>query len=179
MDEVSLSAGQVAGGQVPPVCARHGQPAVMTRKLRLISKPPTWAAFLIILGALPYLIAVLATRKTVNAPQWPFCDRCKSERTRTLGIGVGVVGLGFLLFVIGIATTDSDSAVGPLLLLAGFLGLMVGLIVAVRSGWVVQSRAMVSRDGNAVTVRKPAEAFVQQAFGAPGQQPQQQYYQQY
>jgi hypothetical protein len=177
MDEVAVPAGRVAGGQVPPICAKHGQPAAMTKKLRLISKPPGWAFALIILGALPYLIAVLATRKTVIAPQWPFCDQCKAERSRVLGIGLGILGLGLLLFVVGIAASDPDSAVGPLMLLFGFIALLAGLIVAVRGNWVFQSRAMVSRDGGSVVVRKPADQFVHQVYG-PDQQ-QQQYYQQY
>src|SRR3954451_17890463 len=106
MEELSLPAGRVIAGQLPQICTKHGQPASMTRKIRLISKPPTWARFLIILGALPYLIAVLATRKTVNAPAWPYCNQCKSDRMRGIGIGFGVMGLGVLLFIVGISLSS-------------------------------------------------------------------------
>jgi hypothetical protein len=178
MEELSLPAGRVIAGQLPQICTKHGQPASMTRKLRLISKPPAWARFLIILGALPYLIAVLATRKTVNATAWPFCAQCQSDRTRKIGIGLGVLALGLLLFFVGIATIGNDSAVGPLLFLVGFITLLVGIVVAAQGGWIGQARAFVSADGDSVIVRKPADAFAQQAYGATGHQ-QQQYNQRY
>ncbi|WP_432976100.1 hypothetical protein [Dactylosporangium sp. CA-233914] len=172
---LQLPAGQVAAGHLPPVCPRHGEPALEMKKLRLISKPPPWAAFLIILGGIVYVIVVMALRKTVNAAAWPWCATCKANRSRNLGIGLGVLALGLLLFVVGIATIDGDA--GPMLLLLGLVVLIVGIVFAARSGYQAVAGAFVSQDGNFVEVAKPDPRF-QQALQY-GQAPPQPQYPQY
>lgn len=169
---VTIPAAQVAAGQLPHVCARHGEQPIEMKNIRLISKPPPWAPLLILAGGIVYVIVVSAMRKKVQAPAWPLCAQCKAQRSRNLGIGLGVVGLGVLLFVIG-AAVGSDN--GSILLLLGFFALLAGLVVAARSNYQVISSAFVSQDGNFVEVTKADERFAQalrQVGAAP--QPQQQ-----
>ena len=45
---------------------------------------PRWAALLILVGMVPYLIVVLALRKTVQAPYWPMCTDCDARRRKML-----------------------------------------------------------------------------------------------
>jgi hypothetical protein len=154
---ITVPAGQVAAGQLPHICPRHGEQPIEMKKVRLVSKPPPWTAVLILLGGIVYLIVVMVLRKTVQAPAWPWCAQCKAARTRNLGIGLGVAALGILLFVIGASLGDD----GAVLFLFGFIALLVGLIVAARSNPQVVSSAFVSQDGSAVEILKGDERFAQ------------------
>jgi hypothetical protein len=169
---VTIPAGQVAAGHLPPLCPRHGEQPIEMKKLRLFSKPPPWAAVLILLGVIVYLIVVLVMRKKVEAPAWPWCAQCKAQRSRNLGIGLGVLGVGLLLFVGGAAMGSSDMA--PIVILLGFVGLLVGLIVALRANPQVVSSAFVSRDGQFVEVAKADQRFAQ-ALGQGVRPPAAQY----
>ncbi|MEV8514859.1 hypothetical protein [Dactylosporangium sp. NPDC051484] len=155
---VTVPAGQVAAGQLPQICPRHGEAPIEMKKLRLISKPPSWAPLLIILGGIVYVIVVSALRKTVQAPAWPWCEQCKAKRSRNLGIGLGVLALGLLLLVIG-AAIGSDS--GAMLLLVGLFVALAGLIVALRANPQVITGAFVSRDGQFVEIAEADQRFVQ------------------
>lgn len=169
---ITLPAGQVASGQLPHVCPRHGEQPIEMKRLRLISKPPPWAPFLIILGGIVYVIVVSALRKKVEAPAWPWCAQCKAQRSRNIGIGLGVLGAGILLLVIG-GALGSDS--GAMLLLFGFIVALVGLVIALRSNPQVISSAFVSQDGNSVEIAKADERFVQALQGGQPAVQQQQY----
>ncbi|MEV6930241.1 hypothetical protein AB0M46_37965 [Dactylosporangium sp. NPDC051485] len=164
---IRIPAGQVAAGHLPPVCPRHGEHALEMKKLRLISKPPSWAAVLILLGGIVYLIVVMALRKTVHAAAWPWCEQCKAARSRNLGIGLGVLGLGLLLIVVGIATIDGSA--GPLLFLVGLVALVVGIVFAARGGAQAVSGAFVSQDGNFVEIAKDDPRFGQALGGRQAQ----------
>src|SRR3954469_10749439 len=169
---IQIPAGQVAAGQLPHVCPRHGEPAIEMKKIRLISKPPPWAAFLIILGGIVYLIVVMVLRKTVQAAAWPWCEQCKASRSRSLRIGLGVLGLALLLIIIGVATINNDA--GPMLFLVGLVALIVGLVSTARAAYQPVAGAFVSQDGAYVEVPKHDGRF-QQALkygSAPPQQPQ-------
>jgi hypothetical protein len=167
---VTLPAAQVAAGHLPHVCPRHGEPAIEMKKLKLISKPAPWTPILILLAVIVYLIVVMAMRKTVQAPAWPWCAQCKASRSKMLGIGWGLVGLGVLMFVIGAATADSDA--GPLLLFVSWIVLLAGIIVAARGGKQAVTGAFVSQDGNFVEVKKSDPRFQQALQGGQPQQPQ-------
>ncbi|MEU7868652.1 hypothetical protein [Dactylosporangium sp. NPDC049140] len=154
---IQLPAGQVAAGHLPHVCPRHGEPAIEMKRMRLVSKPPPWAAVLIILGGIVYAIVVMVLRKTVQAAAFPWCAQCKAARSRNLGIGFGVLALGLLLIVGGIATIDGDA--GPMLFLLGLVVLIVGIVVASRSNYQVISGAYVSQDGQRVELTKVDPRF--------------------
>ena len=156
MQMVRIPAAAVAAGQVPQVCARHGEPAVTTKNFKIISKPPVWAAPLIVLGALPYLIVVMILRKTTVASAWPWCAACGSLRKKLLGIGLGAIAASILLTAALIAV-DSDAA--GLALVLTFIVVLVGLIVALRSGTQPISGAFTSSDGQFVDVPKAHDRF--------------------
>ncbi len=159
MSVITLPAAQVAAGagHLPPVCPRHGEPAVEHRSIKLISKPPAWAAIFILGGGILYLIIVLAVRKSVQAPAWPWCATCTAQRRKLLAIGLPLVGAGVLLFAGGIAT---NSAEGALVALVGVLVLLAGTIVAARGGAVPMTGAVVSKDGGHVEIAKGSDRFL-------------------
>src|SRR5262249_22509319 len=96
-----------AGYGVPRVCARHGEPAVGVKTL-FRSRTPGWAYALLALGVLPFLIAVHATRKSMLAPSWPFCARCKALRTRNLVLGWSGIAVGIALSCAMGAVANAD-----------------------------------------------------------------------
>lgn len=167
MPGTQLPAGWVAAGYgIPDVCARHGELPVQQRKLQIISRPPPWSYVLILLGAIIFLIVVLVTRKTVKAPHWPFCARCKQQRGRLLAIGLTVIGLAAVAVVGAIAligSVGSDSAAPGLVLLGAFVLLLAGIVVAARSAPVAVAGAQVSRDGAWILVERAHPHFAHRA----------------
>lgn len=159
MSVITLPAAQVAAGagHLPPVCPRHGEPATEQRSVKLISKPPAWAAIFILGGGILYLIIVLAIRKTVKAPAWPWCATCTAQRKKLLAIGLPLLAVGVLLFVGGIALNSSE---GGLLAVLGVIVLLAGTIVAARGGEVPMTGAMVSGDGQYIEVKKGSDRFL-------------------
>jgi hypothetical protein len=159
MPVITLPAAQVAAGagHLPPVCPRHGEPAVEQRKLKLISKPPAWAAIFILGGGILYLIIVLAVRKTVKAPAWPWCATCGAQRKKLLAIGLPLLAVGLLVLFGGIAA-NSDAT--PVLALLGIVILLVGAIVAARGGELPVTGALVSGDGQRVEINKGSDRFL-------------------
>ncbi|MGI5237428.1 hypothetical protein [Dactylosporangium sp. CA-139066] len=169
---LTVPAGQVAAGQLPQICPRHGEQPIEMKRVRLVSKPPPWSYALILGGGILFAIVVSAVRKRVDAPAWPWCAQCKAARQRNALIGLGVLALGILLFIIGVGMGDD----GGFLALIGFFAFIAGLIVALRSNPQVVTTASVSQDGNFVEIVKGDERFAQalQQFGqpaAPAQQP--------
>jgi len=156
MPMIQIPAAQVAAGHLPQVCAKHGQPATGTKSVKIISKPPAWAAVLIIVGVLPYLIVVMLLRKTVPAPAWPWCEQCTAERKTRLSVGFGVLALGLLLFAGAVALNNDTSA---LLGLVGFVALLAGIIVAARGATLPITGAFASKDGQFVEVPKGSDHF--------------------
>jgi hypothetical protein len=156
MPMVRIPAAVVAAGQVPQVCGRHGEPAVTTKKFKVVSKPPAWTAVLILLGVLPYMIVVLALRKTAMASAWPWCAACVSLRKKLLGIGLGAIAVPILLTVLLIA--GGSDAAGPAFGLT-FIFVLVGLIVALRAGTQPITGAFTSSDGQFVEVPKAHDRF--------------------
>jgi hypothetical protein len=106
-----------------------------------------------------FAIVATAIRKTVKAPAWPFCPECKQLRMRMLLIGLGVAFAGLVGLIAGIATVDSNDAVGGPLMLIGLVALFAGLIVALRSTPAGIALTEVSQDGKFVVARKAHEAF--------------------
>jgi hypothetical protein len=139
----------IAGGWSPGVCSRHGEPAEIRGRTRFVSKAPGWAIPFILLGGIVYVIIVSAVRKTVQAPNWPFCDACKGLRTRRLLIGLGLLLGSLVLFLVGgsLANDDPEAPTGALMLLGGGVAVIAGLIVALLSGRTAIARGVVSQDG--------------------------------
>jgi hypothetical protein len=146
------------------VCSRHGNPAATYRKGQFNSRPPVWAYPLVVFGAVIFLVVVLATRKSVSAPRWPFCPACAKQRRTLLSSGLGMVGAAVLFFLLGIviASNSSDGGAGPLLIFLALLLLIVGAVVAGLGGWSAIAGAQVSRDGQWVVVPRASEVFAHQ-----------------
>src|SRR5439155_4000528 len=166
-----------AGHGVPDVCSRHGEPAVDRRRVRFISRPPQWAYILIIFGAIVFVIVAAAMRKTVWAPAWPFCARCREYRKRMAGIGLGIVGLAVVMFIgsiaIGSANSDSDTA-GSLAafgVLLSIFALIAGLAVAVRAAAPAVAGGQVSQDGAWLLLPPAHEEFARRAQAIQAGQP--------
>lgn len=174
-----IPANAVAVGQgLPDVCVRHGEPATQRKKVQLFSKPPAWSYALLPVWIV-FLFVVFATRKTVKAPAWPFCDRCRTQRTRMLVAGLVVLAasVGGVFGSIALAepadpnagTANADAAVlsfvGVLLSLILFV---VGVALAARSGAAAIAAAQVSRDGAWVEIRHPHVEFTAQAARSAG-----------
>ena len=159
MPVITLPSAQVAAGagHLPPVCPRPGEPATQTRSVKLISKPPAWAAIFILGGGILYLIIILAVRKSVKAPAWPWCATCTAQRKKLLAIGLPLLAVGVLLFVGGIAVNSDNT---PLLMLLGAVVLLAGTIFAALGGTVSMTGAVVSGDGQSVEVKKGSDRFV-------------------
>ena len=47
-----------SGHGLPPVCSRHGEPAADGVAISVPSRPPGWAYALLVVGLLPFVIAV-------------------------------------------------------------------------------------------------------------------------
>jgi hypothetical protein len=175
MTTVQIPAQWVSAGQgLPDVCVRHGLPATERRRIRLISRAPGWAIPLILFGAVIYLIVVMAMRKIVIAPAWPFCGQCQQDRARLQRIGLVLLGVGVLGLI------GSIAALGPLHADIGGLGILLSiflllavLVVLGQSSWVRATRAQVSGDGQWVQVNACEEfthaaLALQNSFGPPG-----------
>ena len=160
-----IPVGWVATGQgVPDVCARHGEPAVERRKVSISSRPPGWSYFLIFVGVLLFVIVTLVLRKTVVAPNWPFCERCKELRSRWIRTGLGLLGGAVAVLVgstaIGVAAINDDAVSAPFLIIGNLLflgGLIAGVVVLAQSSWRAVAAAVVSPDGHWVTVPATSE----------------------
>ncbi|WP_030440610.1 hypothetical protein [Actinoplanes subtropicus] len=163
--EVRIPAQFVATGWgTPTVCARHGEPAVEQKRVTFISRNPGWSYLLLLAALLVFVIVTAAIRKSVVAPAWPFCARCKQERKQGVIMGLGILAAGVVAFALTGVLPDSS---GGLAAFIGFLLLLTGLIVALRGGsWVMRANGHVIDGGQAVQFDKAHESFAAQAFAA-------------
>jgi hypothetical protein len=127
------------GAGVPEVCARHGEPAVKRVDTAMSSRPPWWT-YLLGGGLLAFLVAG-RTRKVVSVSGWPLCARCRTRQIITVGVGLLVIAAGVGAFAVGVA----------------------GVFVAVHARAQGTARAVVSRDGGAVVIRRSHERFAARA----------------
>ncbi|MEU4216018.1 hypothetical protein [Actinoplanes sp. NPDC026623] len=165
---IDIAAGLIPNGAgVPAVCSRHGEPAVLRKRVKFQSKPPGWAYALLIAGALPFLIVVLVMRKEVQAEAWPFCAQCQQmHKTRTL-LGLALFLPLVLIFVLAFANPDGGG--GPalvVLMFATIFGSIGGIVALARGGYRMLSQGFVARDGNSVGFAKAHPAFAAEARAA-------------
>ncbi|MEU7904994.1 hypothetical protein [Actinoplanes sp. NPDC049118] len=177
---IDIPAGMVTSGAgVPGVCTRHGEPAVLRKRVRFISKQPGWTYALLLAGALPYLIAVLVLRKEVRAEAWPFCARCREMHKKRALIGAGLILPLVLLIVVAFAGPDLAGPAVIWIVLAAIVASVVGLGVLARGSYRLLPQGFVDRDGNAVGFAKAHPVFVTEARTAHEQAAQQYAAQQY
>ena len=149
-----------AGWGTPTVCARHGEPAVETKRIQFVSRTSPW---LFLAGLIIYFIVAAATRKTVSAPAWPFCGQCKKEQTTKTAVGWVSVVLGLPIWVISAQLPHGVAPIGALIGIVLFIG---GFVVVGRGSRLAIAGGVVTNDGTAVRFAKAHEAFASQAAAA-------------
>lgn len=173
--DVLLPATLVASGEgIPVVCSRHGREPTTVGKCRFVSRPPRWTAVLLLAGALPYLVVVIALRKKVTAPYWPLCNACDQRRRSLLLCGVGTLAASMGLFLLGAllqshvimdapahARTTAD--LGIVLLSLSALVFVTGIAIASMAGTRSLAGGVVAPDGMNVEFRNAALPFAQWA----------------
>jgi hypothetical protein len=140
-------------GALPDLCPRHGRLAARQRMVTFASRPPLWVYLLLCGGVLPMLIAYMVVRKTLSAPVWSFCDVCLGRR-RSLLIAMGVC--------LVVMATSLVSRSGPFIVITWAIGILALLVLGSSRGWVTIAAADVTRDGQALIVRKPDPGYVHQ-----------------
>jgi hypothetical protein len=168
-----------SGGGVPPVCARHGEPATQRKRVLFKSYTPRWAYLLILFGLLPFAIVAVALQKRVKAPAWPFCARCAKLRTGRLLAGIGVTVLAVLAVLVLAAVVPKDSSYGGPIVLMFVVLLVVGLAITANAARNAIASGYVSRDGSTVQIRRPHPRFAEEVTAALHVAAQQHYPQQY
>lgn len=176
MNEVRLPATWVAGGYgVPGVCTAHGEAAVVNRRIGIVSRPPAWTYLLLLAAVIVFAIVAAVLRKSITAPTWPFCARCRRTRTLRLVGGFGLLALCVVAFVLAFAmaathtTADSSdfrttvTAVG---LLVAFLAFLAGVILAGRGAYPAIARTRLTGDGQWVRVPRAHPEFARRVAAA-------------
>ena len=157
---IDIAAGLVpSGAGVPSVCSRHGEPAVLHKPVKFISKPPGWTYALLLAGFVPYLIAVTALRREVRATSWPFCARCQQMHKRRALLGAALfLPLILIILLVTVAPETDGPAMVPVAF-AAFAGCFGGIVALARGSYRMLPQGFVSRDGNWVGFAKAHPAF--------------------
>ena len=110
MAGIQILAAAVAAGQLPGVCARHGEQGERT-PVRLVSRPPDWAYPLAIIGVVIFVIVVVPDpqggRRAGLAPM-PAVSR--RDRVRVLLVSLGILLAGVVGFFAGASLRAKDRA---------------------------------------------------------------------
>jgi hypothetical protein len=121
-------------GRLPPVCHATGEPTQGLMSYSFATSPG-WTCLLILLGFVPFLIALLLTTKRARGVLPLIPERHLGVRIFRYGWALPL-GVGLLVVVIGAALGDPSGAivawVGFLLLLASLLWLLCRNWVGVR-----------------------------------------------
>jgi hypothetical protein len=133
MARLRLKRWEIEDYDLPPVCAKCGQPAEVHPK-KTFSWHPPWVIVLILAGLLIYVIVAVILTKRMTVPL-PFCERHRNYwRNRSIFIYGGLLGL-LLLAVIGVIIASAldprgqDTSLGLVCVGSGVL-FLVWLIAA-------------------------------------------------
>jgi hypothetical protein len=139
------------------VCARHGEPEIMRRKVKFRSKRPDWLYPLIAVGVILFVLIDIAIRDTLVVAGWPFCAQCRKLRLQRILSGIGLVTLGVAFIVVNaiVGLPGPVKDLGPLSIFV----IVAGIIVWALSPWSVIGRAHVSKDAGWLEVTLPHPAF--------------------
>lgn len=144
--DISIPAAYFTTGALPPICAKTGLQTDEKQSVTAVRNNP-WAVLgFFLLGIVGLIIALYATRKTLDGavPREP--DPDKVAKRRYIGLGVAAVSGLFLLTL----TADSDVA---LLSLFGFIGIFVAGFIIVGASSSIKVRAELSKDQQTVTLK--------------------------
>jgi hypothetical protein len=130
MAKIRVYRDETDGELLPPMCARCGAEPDLERERKFFWNPG-WAHLFILLGLLPWLIAILITRKSM----WVTLPLCNGHRNHWINRQL-YVWLGFLFWVVFAVTLgiewddlpkDAGSACLGFLIFGGLIWLFVGL----------------------------------------------------
>ncbi|BEL03980.1 hypothetical protein Q0Z83_021710 [Actinoplanes sichuanensis] len=150
------------GTGIPGVCTRHGEPVVLHRAVKFISKPPGWSYLLIIIGFLPFIIVTSLLRKEVQATAWPFCAKCvETHKNRMI---VGWVLMAALPLSVAIGWNMGEA--GVTVIFIALLPFIIGFALANRGSYRLLPWGFTSQDGSTVGFPKAHPGFVDAAQAA-------------
>jgi hypothetical protein len=145
---------------MPDVCTRHGEPAIERRKLKLSTPTPGWAYVFLFFGVIPFLIVDGFLGRTMRAPAWPYCTRCKALRRQ---FAWGAAALFILTVVLTGIAALSEGQPGWAFLVA-FVAFIGGVALVHLASTL--ARAELSQDGVWVEVKGAHRAFAGQVAAA-------------
>jgi hypothetical protein len=129
---------------------------------QFVSRLSPWMYLLMIVSFLIYAIVAWATRKTVVAKGWPFCSRCRIVRVLRFLTAAAVFAAGIVAILVAespMSTRTQWTLTGGLVLVAGLVLFLAGIIAMTQTGWASVARATVTRDGIWVSVRRAHPRF--------------------
>jgi hypothetical protein len=134
MAKIRLRRWEVEEYELPPVCARCGERAVVQPD-KTFSWHPSWVLVLLFVGGLPiYVIVALILTKRMTVPL-PFCQRHRNYwRNRAIFVYGGLLGM-FLLTAVGITASlaldpKGQGAMLGTVCIGAFLIFLVWLVAA-------------------------------------------------
>jgi hypothetical protein len=139
------------GVPLPPLCIRHGRPAVATRPATFTSRVPVWVYLLFLVSLLIAVVVAMVITKKVRAVAVPVCDQCLDDRRLRLQVMTAcLVGTAVAVAAGAMLGTDAGMA---LLLLGLFVGVLGALVAGSTSRWPHLMRGTVDRSGWTVEVK--------------------------
>lgn len=144
---------------VPTVCVRHGRPETRRCRMDIVSQAPGWTYALIPLGWFPFWLARAATKKTIVAKAWPFCDRCVRQRWIALAATGLVIAAGAVAAMAGLTYIDEPLPWPFWAAVGGILLVITGLSATRWAQWSGVARAVVDSDLMWVKIRSPHPEF--------------------
>lgn len=148
---------------LPPCCARHGAPAAVWKPVTFESRPPSWVYLTLILGWLPPLIILMAMRRQVRVPAWPFCPQCihRHRQRLLLALALSATCLGASIVALVIAAGSDYEVVAVVGFLSAILGTpLIGLAVGSSASWRSIADGFASRDGMLIVFPRLSRVFV-------------------
>ncbi len=114
--------------ELPPVCMKCGTRDNIVRRQLKLSWTPVWARLSVLVCTLVGLIAMLVTTKRAQLAA-PLCAPCNARWSAAIAAIVG----GVVALIVGMMSMGAfdEPAIGGLVffvVLAGFIGLMVGVV---------------------------------------------------
>jgi hypothetical protein len=175
MASVTLSRKECEEGELPSICMRCGEPAMLIKK-KLFTWMPAWVMLLLVFGAVCFgtafpkaspvaLILIPVLRKKMRVPV-PLCERHRNHWLPLQGMvlfgGIGVLLLFFSTFAFFIVALGHNERISQLVERFWF-GTFVFLIIMVFSGAILQTRLIrpTKINSQSITLTNVAKRFIE------------------
>ncbi|HEX4432861.1 MAG TPA: DUF2510 domain-containing protein [Frankiaceae bacterium] len=150
--DVWLPQQMVEYGYLPPVCVRHGLPAVRMQRAPSYSRTPLWVIPFMFVGLLLALLIAVAIRVTVWGA-WPVCEVCESRRRQLRNATLGCLAASGLTVVAAIGLS-------PQWLVLEVLIIPAAIVFWALADWSRVTSSFVDRKLAVVRLKKPSPGFV-------------------